>query len=408
MADSFQSGTVTTLHNIVNRPLESLEAELKAFSKTRPMGLILPSLFSELERPALTGIVDELSKVEYLDSIVVGLDRANQSEYKHALKFFDRLPQDHKILWNDGPNLMAIDKKLKKEGLAPTELGKGRNVWYCMGYMLAQNRAEAIALHDCDITTYHRSLLAKLIYPVANPNFSFQFSKGYYTRVNNHKLGGRVSRLLVSPLIRALQTNRDAGQHEYLTFMDSFRYSLAGEFSMRREVMNGLRIPSDWGLEVGVLMEMLRNYSTRRICQVEVADIYDHKHQDVSEDNEDSGLSRMSIDISKAFFRKLATDGIVFDRGIFRSLKATYYRIALDLIDSYRCDAEMNGLEFDIHAEEKMVELFAENIMKAGETFLSKPMEQPFIPHWNRVVSAIPDIFDQLLEAVDKDQKENS
>ncbi|MFT6433617.1 MAG: glucosyl-3-phosphoglycerate synthase [Candidatus Azotimanducaceae bacterium] len=408
MADSFQSGTITTLHNIANRPLESLEAELKKFSKTRPMGLILPSLFSELERPALTGIVDELSKVEYLDSIVIGLDRANQSEYKHAIKFFDRLPQDHKILWNDGPNLMAIDKKLKEEGLAPTELGKGRNVWYCMGYMLAQNRAEAIALHDCDITTYHRSLLAKLIYPVANPNFSFQFSKGYYTRVNNHKLGGRVSRLLVSPLIRALQTNRDAGQHEYLTFMDSFRYSLAGEFSMRREVMNGLRIPSDWGLEVGVLMEMLRNYSTRRICQVEVADIYDHKHQDLSEDNEDSGLSRMSIDISKAFFRKLATDGIVFDRGIFRSLKATYYRIALDLIDSYRCDSEMNGLDFDIHTEEKMVELFAENIMKAGETFLSKPMEQPFIPHWNRVVSAIPNIFDQLLEAVEKDQKENS
>tara|TARA_R110002072_G_scaffold51389_9_gene137966 strand:+ start:5634 stop:6860 length:1227 start_codon:yes stop_codon:yes gene_type:complete len=407
MADSFQSGTVTTLHNIVDRPLEDIEAELKTFARTRPMGLILPSLYSELERPALTGIVDELSKVEYLDSIVIGLDRADRSEYKKAIEFFDRLPQHHNILWNDGPNLMAIDKRLKAEGLAPTELGKGRNVWYCMGYMLAQNRAEAIALHDCDIITYHRSLLAKLIYPVANPKFRFQFSKGYYTRVNNNKMGGRVSRLLVSPLIRALQTNQDAGQHEYLNFMDSFRYSLAGEFSMRRDVMNGLRIPSDWGLEVGVLMEMLRNYSTRRICQVEVADIYDHKHQALSADDEDSGLSRMSIDISKAFFRKLATDGIVFNSGIFRSLKATYYRIALDLIDSYRCDAEMNGLEFDIHAEEQMVELFAENIMKAGETFLSKPMEQPFIPHWNRVVSAIPDIFEQLLDAVEKDQQEN-
>ncbi|MFT5013081.1 MAG: glucosyl-3-phosphoglycerate synthase [Patiriisocius sp.] len=408
MADSFQSGTVTTLHNIVDRPLEDIEAELLGFAKKRPMGLILPSLYSELERPALTGIVDELTKVPYLDSIVIGLDRADQTEYQNAIKFFDRLPQEHNILWNDGPNLMAIDASLKEKGLAPTEMGKGRNVWYCMGYMLAQNRAEAIALHDCDITTYHRSLLAKLIYPVANPNFSFQFSKGYYTRVNNNKMGGRVSRLLVSPLVRALQINLDAGQHEYLSFMDSFRYALAGEFSMRRDVMNGLRIPSDWGLEVGVLMEMLRNYSTRRICQVEVADIYDHKHQELSPDDDDSGLSRMSIDISKAFFRKLATDGIVFNSGIFRSLKATYYRIALDLIDSYRCDAEMNGLGFDVHAEEQMVELFAENIMKAGETFLNKPMEQPFIPQWNRVVSAIPDILDQLLEAVEKDQKANA
>jgi len=408
VADSFQSGTITTLHNIVDRPLEDIEEELVAFSETRPLGLILPSLYSELERPALTRIVDELEKVEYLDSVVIGLDKADRDQYRAALKFFGRLPQPHKILWNDGPNLMAIDKKLKKEGLAPTEQGKGRNVWYCMGYMLAQNRAEAIALHDCDITTYHRSLLAKLIYPVANPKFRFQFSKGYYTRVNERKLGGRVSRLLVSPLVRALQTNRDAGQHEYLSFMDSFRYSLAGEFSMRRDVMKGLRVPSDWGLEVGVLMEMLRNYSTRRICQVEVADIYDHKHQDLSADDIDSGLSRMSIDISKAFFRKLATDGIVFNPGIFRSLKATYYRIALDLIDSYRCDAEMNGLNFDVHAEEQIVELFAENIMIAGEVFLSRPMEQPFIPHWNRVVSAIPSIFDQLLDAVEQDQKDNS
>ena len=86
-------------------------------------------------------------------------------------------------------------------------------------------------------------------------------------------------------------------------------------------------------------------------------------------------------------------------------MKATYYRIALDLIDSYRCDAMMNGLDIDCHAEEQMVELFAENIMKAGSHFLNNPMDQPFVPHWNRVVSAIPDIFEQLLDAVQKDHE---
>jgi len=169
--------------------------------------------------------------------------------------------------------------------------------------------------------------------------------------------------------------------------------------------MSEVRIPSDWGLEIGLLMEMARNYSTRRICQVEIADIYDHKHQDVSADDEESGLSKMSIDISKTFFRKLATTGTVFNESFFRTLKATYYRIALDLIDSYRCDAMMNGLEIDCHAEEQIVELFAENIMKAGEQFLTKPMEQPFVPHWNRVLSAVPDIYEQLLEAVQKDHE---
>ena len=177
---------------------------------------------------------------------------------------------------------------------------------------------------------------------------------------------------------------------------------------MRRDALKGLRIPSDWGLEVGVLVEMLRNYSTRRICQVEIADIYDHKHQAVSADNDEGGLSKMSIDISKAIFRKLATDGVIFNSGIFRTVKASYLRIGLDLVDSYRCDAEMNGLSFDINEEEQMVELFAENLMKAGEVFLNKPMEQPFVPHWDRVVSAIPDILEQIQDAVEQDAREYS
>jgi len=403
MADSFQSGTVTTLHNIVDRPLHELEKELLGFSRKRPMGLILPSLYSELERPALETIVNELVQVPYLSQIVIGLDRATEAEYRKAIRYFDRLPQPHQILWNDGPNLKKIDALLEKKGLSPNQLGKGRNVWYCIGYMLAADQVESVALHDCDIITYDRSLLARLIYPVANPEFRYQYSKGYYSRVANNSLGGRASRLLVTPLIRALA--QSLGPQDYLSFMDSFRYPLAGEFSMRKDVMAGLRIPSDWGLEVGILMEMVRNYSTRRICQVEIADIYDHKHQDLSADNEEGGLSKMSIDISKAFYRKLATSSCVFNAGVFRTIKATYYRIALDLIESYHSDAVMNGLDFDVHAEEQIVELFAENIMKAGEQFLNNPMEQPFVPHWDRVVSAIPDIYEQLLDAVHKDHE---
>lgn len=405
MADSFQGGRITTLHNIVDRPLEALEEDLIQFSVDTPMGLILPSLFSELEGPALANIVNELTKVRFLQQIVIGLDRADESEYRKAIEFFSRLPQPHRILWNDGPNLMAIDQRLQDMGLAPTQLGKGRNVWYCMGYMLARDEIEAVALHDCDIVTYERSLLARLIYPVANPSFQFQFSKGYYSRIANKYMGGRVSRLLVTPLIRALEHTLDKNHQEYLLFMDSFRYPLAGEFSMRKDAMAGLRLPSDWGLEVGVLMEMLRNYSTRRICQVDIADIYDHKHQSLSQDNDQAGLSKMSIDITKAFFRKLATDGVVFNNGLFRTLKATYLRIGLDLVDSYRCDALMNGLDFDVHTEEQMVELFAENLMKAGDAFINNPLEQPFIPHWNRVVSAIPDIYEQLIDAVEKDHQ---
>ena len=404
MADFYQNGIVTTLHNLAHRPVEDIESELREFSKKRPMSLILPSLFSELEGDALPNIVKHLKGADYLSEIVIGLDRADEEQYRHALKFFGELPQHHRVLWNEGPRLQALDAELQELNLAPKELGKGRNVWYCMGYTLASNRSESVALHDCDIVTYDRELLARLIYPVANPRFNYEFCKGFYARVADGKINGRVSRLLVTPLLRALK--KVFGEMEYLQFMDSFRYPLAGEFSFRKDVLNDIRIPSDWGLEIGVLSEMHRNYANNRLCQVDIADVYDHKHQDLSPDNDEGGLSKMSIDISKALFRKLATHGKTFNTETFRSIKATYFRIALDFIETYHNDAVMNGLTLDIHAEEKAVELFAQNIMKAGEAFLDKPMETPFIPSWNRVISAKPDILERLYEAVEEDNKE--
>ncbi len=149
MADFYQNGTITTLHNLGERSTEDLEQDLLQFSARRPLGLILPSLYSEIETRALPAIIEELKGVPYLSQVVIGLDRASEDEYRQALNFFAGLPQHHRVLWNDGPRLRSIDTRLQEAGLAPQELGKGRNVWYCMGYALATGRAEAIALHDC-------------------------------------------------------------------------------------------------------------------------------------------------------------------------------------------------------------------------------------------------------------------
>lgn len=406
MSDFYQNGIISTLHNLRTRSLSDLETDLKRFSKTRPMTLVLPSLFSELEKPALQLIVDELKKVNYLDSIVIGLDQATKEQYQYALQFFNQLPQKHFVLWNDGPRLLDIDQKLKKFDLSPKELGKGRNVWFCFGFVLADGTAKSVALHDCDIVTYNRELLARLIYPVANPNFNYQFCKGYYSRVTHEKINGRVCRLLVTPLIRSLK--RIFNDNDYLNYLDSFRYALAGEFSMRTDVLSDIRIPSDWGLEIGVLSEVNRNYSNNHLCQVDIADHYDHKHQDLSLNDKEKGLSKMSIDICKSIFRKLATNGLVFSTETFRSIKATYFRIALDFIETYNNDAAMNGLKLDIHSEERAVEMFAQNILDAGNSYLDNPMETPFIPSWTRVNSAIPDLQEDFLVAVNEDMNEFS
>jgi len=401
MSDFHQNGIITDFHNLTHRPVEALEADLVRFSRRRPMSLILPSLYSELEGPALAHIVEEIARVPYLAEVVIGLDQADREQFQHAREFFSRLPQRHRILWNDGPRLKALDSELEAQGLSPQQPGKGRNVWFCAGFVQASGRSAVVGLHDCDILTYDRSLLARLFYPVAHPHFNYEFCKGYYPRIAEGKLNGRVSRLMVTPLLRALKQIH--GPLPYLNYLDSYRYALSGEFSMRTEVLEGIRIPADWGLEIGVLSEVHRNYSTKRLCQVDLADAYDHKHQPVSEENAAAGLNRMSLDIAKALYRKLATQGVTFSAEGFRTLKATYYRLALDLIEAYDHDAVMNGLSLDRHAEERAVELFAANLLEAGNAFLDNPGERPFIPSWNRVRAAIPDLATRMYAAVEAD-----
>ncbi|MBO6637412.1 MAG: glycosyl transferase [Roseitalea sp.] len=404
MADFHQNGAVATLHNLRTRSLEDIERELITITGRQKVTLILPSLYSELEGPALPAILDELNTVKFVHHVVIGLDRATKKEYKAARKFFDRLELPHSVLWNDGPRLRAIDERLSQAGLSPTEPGKGRNVWYCIGYTLARAESDVIALHDCDILTYSKDMLARLVYPVANPEFAYQFCKGYYPRTADGKMNGRVSRLLVAPLLEAMR--KTIGERDYLDYLRSFRYPLAGEFAMRTSILPAMRIPSDWGLEIGTLSEAWRNLAPRAVCQVEISDAYDHKHQPLSADDAKKGLSRMSTDICKALYRKLATDGTVFSKETFRALKASYYRTALDFVEAYYNDARMNGLHIDRHEEERAVELFAGNVVEAGKTFLDNPMETPFIPAWSRVQAADPDLVRDLYEAVKADDEE--
>lgn len=404
MADFHQNGVVATLHNLRERSLERMEKELAVFSASRPITLILPSLYSELEAPALEHIVSELSQAPYIAEIVIGLDQADEDQFRRAKQYFSRLPQKHTILWHDGPHLRAVDEKLKAEDLSPDQPGKGRNVWFCMGYVLAARQAGVVALHDCDIVTYSRDMLARLVYPVANPRFPYVFSKGYYPRIADRSLNGRVTRLLVTPLLLSLE--KVVGHHPYIDYLKAFRYPLAGEFAMQTQILSDIRIPSDWGLEIGVLSELWRNYSNHAICQVDIADAYDHKHQPLSPEDAAKGLSRMSVDITKALYRKLATDGVVFSQDAFRTLKATYYRTALDLVETYHHDARMNGLTTDRHREEKAVELFAANLIEAGQVYLDNPNATPFMPSWNRVQSALPDLLRDIQEAVRLDAED--
>ncbi len=399
--DFQQNRSITTLHNLSTRTLEQKEEELRLFSGYRPMELVLPCLYSEIAGPALGSIIEQLASVNYLNHITIGLDKATKAEFEDAKRFFSELKVPHSVIWNDGPRLTDLRQTLKNVGLDMGEKGKGRNIWTCIGHVISRGKAEVIGFHDCDILTYDRDLLANLFLPLANPNFEFEFCKGYYARVANSKFNGRVVRLLMGPLLASFRAT--LGASEYLDYMESFRYPLSGEFSVRKSLLSDLRVPFDWGLEVGLLSEVYRNQATNRICQAEICDIYDHKHQSLSSESADSGLSKMSTDIIKSLFRKLAIQGHTFSNETMRTIKASYYRFALDSIDKYKADAAFNALEIDLNSEEKAVELFAENVMRAGDSFAYEPMAIPFMPTWSRVTSACPDFLYQLRVAIEED-----
>jgi len=403
VSDFYQTGLVATLHRLSEAKPEPLERELEQFSAQTPLALVLPALHQDFVSPAMEGILGELKQVRYVDQFVLALSRAKRNEFREARERMRVLSAEVRVVWIDGPRIAKLCQSLEDHGLFIGPDGKGRSCWIAYGYVLSLGRARVLALHDCDIVNYQRYMLARLCYPVMNPNLPFEFCKGYYARLSD-RMHGRVTRLMLTPLIRSLSDL--CGSVRFLRYIDSFRYALAGEFAMHADLARVNRIPSDWGLEVGVLAEIYRNCSMGRICQVDVADNYEHKHQDLSSGNPAAGLMKMAVDIAKALFRILAAEGVKFDGGTMRTLRISYVRTAEDTIARYGADAMINGLRFDRHEEETAVETFAEALRLASEEFFTDPLGTPPLPNWNRVNSALPNFLDSLKEAVEADNAE--
>lgn len=403
MADFYQTGIVPTLHRLKADSVDRLEAELERYGRNKPIGLVLPALVTEFESTAMQRIIGELQKLRYLQRIVLALGRASNDQFARVQALFKDFYTPVTVLHIESARIQSLFQMLEERGLSAGPDGKGRSCWLSYGYILASGDCDVIALHDCDIVNYDRQLLARLCYPVVHPNLGFEFCKGFYARVTD-RMHGRVTRLFFTPLVRSMMGM--APNASFLTFLDSFRYGLAGEFAMNANLARVNRIPSDWGLEVGVLAEVYRNCAVARTCQVDLMDSYEHKHQDLSAGEPGKGLSKMATDIAKSLFRTVASEGVVFTTEHFRSLEVRYVRMEQDTIARHYADAMLNGLKFDRHAEELAVNTFAKSLRRAAEEFLEDPLGVPPIPNWNRVLAAIPEYFDLLLDAAAKDGRQ--
>jgi len=403
MSDFHQTGSISTLHLLGGAPTGQIEAEIEEAAKLRPIALVLPCLMSELEGPALKLIINSLGRINYLREILVTLGPALSADFKIALDYFQPLQKEGRrirVIWNDGERLQSLYSEIDRVGLSVGPHGKGRSAWMAYGYVVARGECSVIALHDCDILSYDTNLLSRLVYPTVMPELDYEFCKGFYSRVTD-RMHGRVTRLLVMPLIHALA--KILGPLPLLGYFESFRYTLAGEFSMLADLARVNRIPADWGLEIGVLAEVYRNCSLDRVCQVELCHNYDHKHQKLSQYDPQKGLNKMAIDICTTLFRVLYSSGVILEHGFFNTLRATFVMEAQNHMVTYHNDARINGLNYDRHEEATAVDMFAQAIRTAGESVEADPLGSPQIPNWNRVFSAIPDFAKKLQEYIDED-----
>lgn len=403
MSDFFQNGVITTLQNLGERSLEDIEEELIKFSERRRMVLLLPALYSEFQTPAMHKIIDELKDVKYLYKIILGLDQATKEQFEEVKKLMSILPCKVDVLWNDGPKIKELYKELTKEGFPGLDTpGKGRNVWTMLGYGLADKDAYAFALHDCDIVNYSKDIPARLFYPIIHPALDFEFNKGYYSRVTD-KLHGRATRLLYSPLINSLK--KVHGQSRYLEYMESFRYALSGEFSFIRSMARGIAISPTWGLEVSTLSEVYKNTSNRRICQTQIMDTYEHKHQELGSQESGGGIYKMANDIAKTIFRVMAQEGVVFSTSTFKTLLATYFQESRFEISKYNALSKLNGLNYIREKEINAVEIFQKAIKEASDEYYEDPMGIPSLSPWITVRSVLPDFSEKFIDYVQKDNK---
>ncbi len=317
---------------------------------------------------------------------MIGLDGAESGDLHAAHDAFSALPQETRILWTASPAVGSIEADLDHAGLTTATSGKGRNVWLCAGLALAcAEREGVVAVHDCDIQNYSRELTGRLCYPLLEKRRGFRFNKGFYSR-HSDQLHGRLQRLLVRPLLRAMELR--AGPVAMLQFLSAFRYPLAGESAMDTALLRQLNFPATWGLEIGMLEETRRLLSPAAFCQTELCASYDHKHHDLSPDDPGTGLHRMAREVSATLLATVSGGTYPWREQIVE----TWQAMAAEALRHADTESSLNGLTHFPEQDALAVRTFS----RALRTAVELPPPPGLLPSWETVEGALPGMAERL------------
>lgn len=401
MADFYQHTCLPTLHHLAAPDLSSRAEELAELTRERPVAVLLPALFAETQRPALPAILGTLSEAPYVAEIVLSMNVMTAEQAAEATRLCRDWAGGKRLtlLWNDGPALQAAHERLTEVGCEGACTGKGANIWMGLAYLKAAGRASIVISHDTDILNYCPSLPARLCHPVAHPRMGYRFAKGYYSRVLD-RLYGRVTRLLIFPLIQAFQDV--LGPLPLLQHLESFRYPLSGEFAGEMEALAAFRLPPAWGLEVAMLAEAHRSLPVDAMCQVDLGIHYEHRHRQLQPQGLEPGLITAAADVARCLSWQIL-------REINPANQSRLLRTAVERYTAHRAGewmrryehvALLNGLVFHPEDESQAISAFTTALHELLHHVEAHGLHVAGMrPAPAEALAALPDLGPQILES---------
>ena len=248
-------------------------AEHSAAAKAgRRISLVLPAHNEEATVGVMVAAIREalIERVPLLDELVV-IDSDST----------DRTAQ---VAADAGATVHAQADILPEHGHRP---GKGEALWKS----LAVTSGHLVGFVDADLHDFDPQLVVGLFGPLLTTETAFV--KGCYERplsVVGGVLpggGGRVTELVTRPLL-ALHWPELTG----------FVQPLAGEYAGRREVLESVPFAGGYGVEIGLLIDLLEAYGLDALAQV---DLSVRKHRNAP----DSALARMAMQIQRTVHERL-------------------------------------------------------------------------------------------------------
>ena len=362
-----------------SRPMEYVQERITTLhdfgdaappAPTGRTAVVVPMTEREHTSLAAERVLRTLSSVDPA-AVVVPL-RAAPDRVDEVVAWLEEFDLPLTVLWCTAPPVAAA---LREAGLAGAA-GKGRDVWLGLGQVL---EADYVVVHDADARSYAASHVPRLVFPLTRGK---RFVKGYYARVENGRLYGRLCRLFYEPVVRALADRHAAAVVDYL---GAFRYALAGEFAMTGEMARRVRAQRDWGLEVGTLGEAFRLAGVADSAQVDLG-VHEHDHRAVGGPD---GLGDMCDQVAAALFRAVTDAGLEPD---YEALRADYREVAGAFVADYATDAAFNDLTHDAAAEREQVRTYAASIRP--------PPADTRLPAWADAPVAPDRLLDLSREAV--------